>query len=163
MNAVCSGESASVTWQRLGGDLIAVRQAMQAMPKTVQYQFKDDKFVATLDIISLGEYERGKLLSTLDALSVSEARFGALGELSINLPRSDLGRQLQNQRTTRANAISGARLQILQPVLGVKLESSVSPKEIAGFFDINALQVKRVEWKIPERKWIYETEITVSE
>ena len=161
-SANCTGADASVFWERSGGSIETLRRNIDSFPDTARARFSGtNSFTAS---ISLPEASRSKvptpLLERDSMILVLNRRFSDLGRLELRYVKPEPPQPSQQQRGRSRNQTKPEDLPPPDPnYIDFKLQSETPPYLIADLFNLPGLVLKKIEWRISSKSWLYETQI----
>ncbi len=147
---VCTATNVSVQWQQTVGSMNVARSYIVGFPSNATASIRGKDLVATMPLMRLPLIQQENWLSNEEAVFNIEQRLNNIGQLTIKpvTPKPP-------PPPKKGKAPPPPR-----PYIEINLKTTVSPKTLAGYFDMVGMEMLNIKWDIPQKTWDYQFKLT---
>lgn len=146
----CDGKNVSVQWQQTVGSMNVARSYMKGFPPGTRMAIQGKNLTTTMPLARLPLIQQEGWLSSEEAIFNLEQRLNNIGRLKIKpvTPKPP-------PPPRKGKAPPPPR-----PYIDIELQTTVSPKTLAGYFDLIGMEMLAIQWDIPSGIWTYQSKLT---
>ncbi len=146
----CSPSGVTVEWQKTVGSMNIARNYMKDFPSSARVSIKGRSLLASMPLKELSLFQQENWLSNEQAIFNLEQRLNNIGRLKIKpvTPKPPPPPK------------KGERPKLPErPYIEIELKTTVSPKTLAGYFDLVGMEVQKITWDVDKGDWMYKAKI----
>lgn len=146
----CNGKTVTVQWLQTVGSMNAARSYLKGFPPETRVSIKGKNLTTSMSLARLPLIQQENWLSTEQAVFNLEQRLNNIGTLKIKPVTPP----------TPPPPKKGKAPPPPRPYIEIDLKTTVSPKTLAGYFDIVGMEIQDITWNVPDGTWSYKSKLT---
>lgn len=148
---VCDGKAVTVVWAQTVGSITTARAHVKSFSPDIRVAINGRNLSASMALSRLPMIQQENWLKTEQAIFSLEQRLNNIGRLQIKpvTPRPPPPPK-KGEKPPKPP----------RPYIDITLSTTVSPKVLAGYFDLVGMEMKNITWDIKQQAWEYQAKLT---